>query len=193
MTNNAINNNHNSNNAEEAHKKTNNKQKQQTSAATPMEIDDEITVLDNDNTSKTTMVTAKGNTSKKTRKAQKADEKHNKRQHEELGNSNDKGWTIVKNPYKKVQSNSTNRRLCTRGPSLLQMELTPDRTNRALGVYNHRTRVTVKLTVEASDSPQEAILNALQGFFDEFQNADSEACARIYFAHSRLQVSLPEI
>ena len=117
---------------------------------------------------------ADGNTSKKARTAQTKGDHSKKRHSETAESSNDKGWTIVKNPYKKVQSNSANRRLCTRGPSLLQHELTPDRNNRALGTYNHRTRVTVKLTVAATDTPQEAILNAIQEFFDEFQSADSD-------------------
>ena len=82
------------------------------------------------------------------------------------------GWTIVKNRYKKVQSNSTNQQQCSRGPSLLQTELTPDRNNRALGTFNHRTRVTVKLSIEALEDPKEAILNAMQEFFEEFTNAN---------------------
>ena len=89
------------------------------------------------------------------------------------GPSGKQGWTVVRNPYKKVDSTSANRRLCSRGPSSLQLESTPDRNNRVLGSFNYRTRVTVKLNIEASEDPKEAIMNVLQEFFDELQNVDA--------------------
>lgn len=38
-----------------------------------------------------------------------------------------KGWTVVRNRYKKVKGDSVNRRTCSRGPASLQMDTTPDR------------------------------------------------------------------
>ena len=58
----------------------------------------------------------------------------------------------------------------------MQKEATPDRTNGGLGAFNHCTRVTVKLTIEATEDPKEAIINALQEFFEEFTNAET-VCA----------------
>ena len=39
-------------------------------------------------------------------------------------------------------------------------------------MFNHQTRVTVKLSIKASEDPKEAILNPMQEFFEELTNAD---------------------
>lgn len=53
------------------------------------------------------------------------------------------GWTVVRNNYKKVKGDSVNRRTCSRGPASLQMDVTPDRQNWAIGSYTYKTRVTL--------------------------------------------------
>lgn len=143
--------------------------------AEPMEIDttteDEVQVTDS-NPSVATAINASDKQNKKASSRSNTTNTTTKQQRTGDNQSKQNGWTVVRNPYKKVQSTSANRRLCSRGPSSLQLEATPDRTNRVLGNFNHRTRVTVKLNIEASDDPKEAILNALNDFFEELTNAD---------------------
>ena len=85
------------------------------------------------------------------------------------------GWTVVRYKYKKVNGDSVNCRVCTRGLASLQNDSTPDRQNRALGNYTYKTRVTLQLKVEGTDNMKEAVLSKLQEFLGELSNADKES------------------
>ena len=84
------------------------------------------------------------------------------------------GWTVVKgSSFPRVSVDSDNRRDCIRREALLNRSTTPERTNTTIPTYAHKSRCTIKLGISASETPRDAVRNAVQEFFTELCNADS--------------------
>ena len=77
-------------------------------------------------------------------------------------NYNEDAVIVKKTRYKKVNAESDNRRACIRGmsdkliPSSRKIQLS------SLGTYAFKTRVTIKLTIPASDKPLKSTLRPSQ-------------------------------
>ena len=73
--------------------------------------------------------------------------------------------------WKMVNSKSANRRQFN--PE--GRDTTPDRANRNLARYPNKTRITIKLQVQASDRPNQEVTNSVKTFVKEILQADGNA------------------
>ena len=88
-------------------------------------------------------------------------------------------WTAVKNTYKKIRTDSANRRTDRRidESATIRRASTPERTNHSvIGNFAHKTRITFKLNIAASPDPCQFTVNAIQDLFNELNNND-KGCA----------------
>ena len=80
--------------------------------------------------------------------------------------------------FKRVNHSSSNRRTCARQNSDpidedCSRDRTPDRNNRTQITNLYYSRVTIKVTIEASEDPQEAVLSAFNDYVKELHQVDS--------------------
>ena len=139
-----------------------------------MEIDVDSTDDDTTINDKSSMNTTTNNSSstKKSKKAGQIDIRKGKGKQLQKTLS-EAGWTVVKNPYKKVNWESANRRQNPRAEPDYYEGPAKESVNKTLGKFEYKTRVTVKLNIPATDDPKNAILNNIRELLMELSRADN--------------------
>ena len=122
-----------------------------------------------------------------------------KNQEEEVSQSggkgnNKKGQQLApKTPdcFKVVNNNSRNRRKSIWADSLNNSEKTPESNNRTTYVHQFNTRMTLKLTVKASEDPMAKVKETIQEFLKEITQIDDKLVILPWYENSKVPPLLP--